>query len=370
MVRAWEPLRRYSLARLSQDQLAGHVQQHPGDAAAVQLLAERYLNAGSPAEAEQVIVRLLERDPENPQAWLLRSRAELDGGKPGQAFASLQVAMPFLQGSAEAHWRLGLLQERRGEELNAEAEFRRAVQLDPRHVGAHLRLAQSALAHRHYQPALEHLGQVVRREPKNAVALELLSITHRYLGNLPEAERHAREAVAAAPESPRVWLALGQVLQERAVPAALTEAEQAYLQALKLNKDLSEAHHQLGKIRFGRGEYAAAAAELQRSVDLQPLNRLPYPTLIQCYLRLGREERARKLRQEYEKVNEMDLSTAPLEYSIYAMPENTALRVRLAKLYLRYKRPDLAREQVERVLELNPGHGEALGLRDRLKNPK
>jgi hypothetical protein len=63
----------------------------------------------------------------------------------------------------------------------------------------------------------------------------------------------------------------------------------------------------------------------------------------------------------------MDLSTAPLEYQVWAMPENTAVRMKLARLYLRYKRPDLALTQVERVLEINPSHTEARGLRERLK---
>lgn len=366
-VRLWGPARLYWLTHQSQERLLTHVQNHPGDSEAVLLLAERYLQADKPGDAEQVLVRLLERDAENPRAWLLRSRAEFEGGKLAPAFGSLQVAMPFLQDNAEAHHRLGLLLERRGDEQAAEAEFRRAVQLDPQHTEAHLRLGQSALAHRHYQPALEHLQTVVRKEPRHSTALEMLSITHRYLGNLDEAERYARASLSTIPGSSRVWLTLGQVLHEKATLESLTEAERAYREALKLEPTLSEAHHQLGKICFDRGEYPEAAAELQRSIDFQPLNRLPYPMLIQCYLRLGQEDRAHKVRREYEKVNEMDLSTAPLEYSIYAMPHNTALRIRLARLYLRYQRPDLARDQVERVLQQNPSHKEALQLAAKLK---
>jgi hypothetical protein len=64
----------------------------------------------------------------------------------------------------------------------------------------------------------------------------------------------------------------------------------------------------------------------------------------------------------------MDLETAPLEYSVWAMPDNTALRVRLARLYMRYRRPDLALTQVERVLELNPNHAEARRLRQQLSS--
>lgn len=369
IVRLWAPLRTHWLRKLPVERLAAHMKDHPGDLEAVLLLARKHLAAGHAGDAEQVLRSFLERDAGHPEAWLLRSQAELEGGKLAPAFASLQVALPYLQHSGEAHFRLGLLRERRGDEQAAEAGFRRAVQLSPRHAGAHLALGRSALAHRHYQPALEHLETVIRMEPRNAAALELLSIAHRYLGSLPEAERYARAAQAVDPGSARTWLTLAQALQEQATPAALAEAEQAYREALKREPKLSEAHHQLGKIRFVKGEYALAASELQRAINLQPLNRLPYPTLIQCYLRLGQDQRAQQTRQAYERVNEMDLSTAPLEYSIYAMPHNTALRMRLARLYLRYQRPDLAREQLAKVMEQNPSHSEARKLHRQLETP-
>ena len=76
---------------------------------------------------------------------------------------------------------------------------------------------------------------------------------------------------------------------------------------------------------------------------------------------------AERLGIEYRKIDEMDLATAPLEYSVWAMPDNTALRMRLARLYVRYHRPDLALTQVERILELNPNHAEARRLHEELK---
>jgi Tfp pilus assembly protein PilF len=275
--------------------------------------------------------------------------------------------MPFLNQNAEAHWRLGLLLERRGDEARAEAEFRRAVALDDRHAGARLELARGSLSERHYGEALKHLEVVARVEPENTAALEALALAHRGLGHLDQAERYAREEIRQAPRSSGAWRALAQVLRDRATPAALREAERAYRRAIELEPQSSELHEQLGMVYFSQGQVAQAAAELQRAIDLQPLNRLAYPTLMQCYRRLGQGARAGRLNAEYRKIDEMDLATAPLEYSVWAMPENTALRMRLAGLYLRYHRPDLALTQVERVLELNPNHDAARRLHERLK---
>jgi tetratricopeptide (TPR) repeat protein len=361
------PLRQRWLVQQPLVDLGNYVAARPADTPAALVLAERLLESGDPVRAEEVVVGHIQQDPTNPRLWLLRSQAEFEQGKLAPAYASLQVAMPFLDRSAEAHWRLGLLRERRDEEAAAEAEFRRAIELDPNHVGARLELARSALAHLHYSPALEHLEVVIRQEPENTQALEALALAHRYLGHLDEAEKYAREAVRLAPRAAGSWRALAQVLRDRATDASMGEAKQAYQQALERAPESSELHHELGMIYFGQGDFGQAAAQLQRSIDLHPLNRQAYPTLIQCYRRLGQHAAADRLAREYLHVEEMDLSTAPLEYQVWAMPENTAVRMKLARLYLRYKRPDLALTQVERVLEINPSHTEARGLRERLK---
>lgn len=365
---ARNPVRRYWLEHLPLPQLATYAANHAEEADAALCLARRQLAAGSPDQAEPVLAGLTARDPGNGEAWLLRSRAEFEQGKVGPAYASVKVAMQFLRPSADAHWRLGLLLERRGDEREAESAFRRAVEIDPNHPGARMELARESLARRHYAPALEHLKGVLRREPRNSRALALLSTAYRNLGDLKQAEQHARAAVQAAPNEAGAWQALAEALHDQATEAATREAERAYRRALELEPGSSELHHQLGRIYFSRRDYAKAADELQRAIDLHPLNRLPYPTLIQSYLRLGQKARAANTLQHYEKVNEMDLSTAPLEYSVDAMPENTAVRVKLARLYLRYGRPDLASAQIDQVLALNPNHPEALRLCDQVKS--
>jgi len=361
------PLRRYWLARQPLAELTASVEADPADTTAALVLAERHLQAKEPVRAEEVLRRLVQGDPANARAWLLRSRAEFEQGKMAAAYASLNVAMPSLDRSAEAHWRMGLLLERRGDEARAETELRRSIALDPDHAPAHLELARWAFAERHYGEALRQLDRVIRRDPTNAEALEALSLAHRSLGHLDQAEQYAHEAVRLAPHSANAWQALGAVLKDRATPADLARAEPAFRQAVRLDPASSDLHDQLGQIAFSRGDYAGAAAELQRAIDLQPLNRLAYPTLMQCYRRLGETARADRLAVEYRKIDAMDLATAPLEYSVWAMPQNAALRLRLARLYRQYGRPDLALGQVERVLELNPGRSEAWRLREELK---
>ena len=345
------------------EQLAQQAADHPADREMLVLLAERSLAQREPARAEEAMRLLLEKDPGDARAWLLRSRAELDQNHLPQAYASVQVAKPLAAGNPEVPYVLGQILERQGDEQEAEARYRETVALDPTHTGARLELARFALAHRHYGPAREHLEAILKRIPTHVIALELLSNTLRFQGELPAAEKLARRATVLAPRSSRAWNALALVLQARALPAPLVEAEAAFRKVLELDSESADAHTQLGRLLFNRGDYRAAIRELESALRIHGLNRLPYPLLMQCYRRVGEPAKAAALQREYEKINDMDLATAPLEYSIYAMPDNVGLRLRLARLYATYGRPDLARDQVERVLRINPRQGDALRMK-------
>jgi thioredoxin-like negative regulator of GroEL len=120
-------------------------------------------------------------------------------------------------------------------------------------------------------------------------------------------------------------------------------------------------------LAFQRGEYEAARAEFEQVLRDYPLHKQSYPVLAQCYRRLRRPADAARVLKSYAALDTMDLDTAPLEYSLWAMPDNVALRVKLARLYVKYRRPDLAATQVALALETNPGYPDALRLQEELR---
>ena len=165
-------------------------------------------------------------------------------------------------------------------------------------------------------------------------------------------------------------LTLGEVLHLRGTPDALREAEQSFRQALRLDPGAWEVHQHLGQLLFTQGRYADAAAELEQALRSNDLNPVPYPTLMQCYLRLGRKAEVPRLQAKYRKIEEIDLSTGPLEYTVEAMPENTAVRLKLARLYKKFGRPDMALAQIDAVLKINPNLPEALRLQHEWKSAR
>lgn len=337
------------------------------DPVGITVLAERYLHGNRPADAERVLLPLLERQPEHSEAWLLRSRAEFAQSKFGPAYASLQVARAGLPPDAEIRYLMGQLQERRGNENAAEREYRAAIKLNPRHLGALVKLGRIELMHLQYGGALDHFKMAGTIAPQDPEVLQLLAQTQQALGNAEAAEAASREAVAAAPASGRAWYVLGEVLKTSVDPQRRDEAAAAFRKALDLDPKLVVAHHELGMLRFQANDLPGAIREFSTVLQKLPLHKQSYPILARCYLRLNKKQDADRVLKEYARLDAMDLDTAPLEYSLWAMPENVALRVKLARLYVKYGRKDLAAAQVALALEANPGNSGALKLREELQ---
>lgn len=331
------------------------------------VLAERYLAAGRPADAEGVLRPVLDRNQGLAAGWVLRARSELEQGKDGPAYASANVAAALAGPSAPTLTLLGLIEERRGNENGAEERYRAAIRQDSRSAEAHYRLGRLELSHANYGPAIADLEAARRTRPRDAEIIQYLAQAHQEVGQPQEAQRLAHEAVRLAPSSGAAWFVLGTVLKTDSDPGKRREAESAFGRAEALDPAPARARHELGSLLFQRGEYAAAAAELERAIQSQPLNKPSYPLLAQCYGRLGRPQDSARALREYHRLEEMNLDTAPLEYAIWAMPDNIALRLKLARLYLKYGRRDLAEMQVNLALEANPRNPEALELRARAR---
>lgn len=218
---------------------------------------------------------------------------------------------------------------------DAEAAYRRVLDLDPANVAAHNNLGnvlfvlgRAAEAEPHYRRTLElmpevavvhdHLGKVLvaQGRPEEAErcyrrACELapdLAEAHADLANLlanrgriEEAERAFRRAVAHNPANAEWLNSLGAV---SAMLGRREEAHQNFLQALALNPDLAEAHGNLGNSLKSLGRFEEAEQCYRRALALKPDFHVAHSNLIflldlleRCDAREQQEERARWYRQ-------------------------------------------------------------------------
>lgn len=118
-----------------------------------------------PAEAEALLRRALAEDMEVPAAWQVLGLIYLDSQRFEQAMASFAQVVIREPRNSRARNYLGVAIGQLGWFDGAEAEFRRAVELDPEYADAHFNLAYFALQRR--RPAVE----IARRHYLEAVKL-------------------------------------------------------------------------------------------------------------------------------------------------------------------------------------------------------
>ena len=138
-----------------------------------------------------------------------------------------------------SHVRRGIALEQAGEIREAIAEHEKALQIDPKHVQAHI---------------------------------NLISLYGR-LGEVTKAEEHYRAAVSLNPNQADAHYNYG-VLRMRQKRYA--EAEPAFRRALEINPSHAEAHHNLGYLFEQQARTDEAFHEYQQAIASQPNYRLAH----------------------------------------------------------------------------------------------
>lgn len=178
-----------------------------------------------------------------------------------------QRAVDLAPDDAMARYYLGLFRLRTREPVPAEAEFRRSLALDARHIDTHFMLGlaleqqgktEAALA-AYERAAVVAADRGERYAPPHLYAGRLLY----GIGRFADSIVHLRDAVQADPESAEAWFQLGKSLEQT---GAATEAESAYRKALAQNPGDKSVRYRLMHlyVRTGRSE---AAAEQRRALN-------------------------------------------------------------------------------------------------------
>jgi Flp pilus assembly protein TadD len=186
-------------------------------------------------------------------------------------------------------------QFRRYEE--AEAAYRKAIEVDPQYAYAWVRLgdllrkqlARLAEAEAAYRTAIEI-------DPRHAVAWIRLGIVLHDRGRLADAEATYRKAIELDPQYAFAWNRLGRVLRDL---ARLTEAEVAYRKAVAVDPQYAFAWSRLGVVLDDLGRFAEAESAYRRATDLDPTNGRYWNSLAWCCyqnhdLELATEDAARR----------------------------------------------------------------------------
>ncbi|HUN51734.1 MAG TPA: tetratricopeptide repeat protein [Candidatus Sulfotelmatobacter sp.] len=215
---------------------------------------------GQMAEAEASIRRFVALRPRDPDAHNQLGLLLFDMHQFAAAAAAFTVALGCRPDYADTFIYLGEVHARRRKLDLAEANYRRALELDPHSLLAHNRLAVLLTFRGRPAEAAALLEDVLSRHPDaEPIKLRLGGIWCE-MGRLADAERIARAVLAQSPRSASAHTLLGRVQECLGNDAAAAEA---YIAALRYHQAWAAAW--LGVIRMHRRGIAAAGAYLAQA---------------------------------------------------------------------------------------------------------
>lgn len=202
----------------------------------------------------QILSRQFPHDPEVLYV-LTHAYSDLSTRSAQELAMTAPTSIPGLEMDADAS-------EQQGKWDQAEKDYRKILEQNPRYPGIHFRLARLLLSKPNPAPdfaeqAKKELQQELEIDPANAGAEYVLGELARQAQDLPEAVKHFSKATELEPNFADAYLGLGMSL-------------------------------------LAQKNYADAVAPLEKAVKLQPANPAGHYSLATAYARTGRKEDAER----------------------------------------------------------------------------
>jgi tetratricopeptide (TPR) repeat protein/predicted AlkP superfamily phosphohydrolase/phosphomutase len=242
--------------------------------------------------------------------------------------------------SPEIHNNLGRTLANQGKLNEAEAEFHKALALNPNDADALLNLATVAALRGSPARAEQLVKQALAANPDHTLALARLAELRRDAGDLPEAARLFREALKLDEVNPDLYLGLGDVLQRS---GQYKDAEAAFRRVLELDPDSFAANYNLGVTALQQQQADAAIASFQKALSLNG----EHPLAAATWNNIGTAELDRGNRAA---------AMAAFEKSVALSPPVFEARFNLGSMYLEDGRLDDAIRLLEEGAKLQPNH--------------
>jgi tetratricopeptide (TPR) repeat protein len=280
----------------------------PNDADAHYRLALTYLKLGGRTNLQQMfgeLSRTVELDKTNQDAQLKLGELFLLGNEPTKAREQADIVLVSAPQNTEGLILRGrsLINEKRYQE--GVAELKKAIELDPKNMRTYIELAQAYMFSKDPDAAEAALKQALAIDPRSIEILVALGDFRVSTGKPDQAETIYKQVLDIAPEKEDIYLKLASFYQLYSKWAEV-EATLQKLAALKPHDEKPHIH--LGDFFTWLGQRDKALASYQRATEINASSTVARDKLIAHYLDSGKlEEAATRTKARLEK-NDKDLS--------------------------------------------------------------
>ena len=225
-------------------------------------IATEYSRAGDANEAVRVVEAAIEAEPRRSEAFERLVKLYDQRGDPER---SIQTVLSWSQ-RIPGDVRLGqfLMSQNRFDE--AEAHFRRGLEIEPQSAASHVQLGNLRRRRGEFAESVEHYRRAVDIAPEYVDAFVKLGQTLSAGGDASGALVHLQRAVSLDPASGPAHAELGMVLARTGDYEAASAQFEA---ALVADSTSSRAHWGMGRVRESQGDLAAAAAHYRTSAGIR-----------------------------------------------------------------------------------------------------
>jgi Flp pilus assembly protein TadD len=211
-------------------------------------------------ESRRLCAALLEHRPGEARAMCLMASIAADLGQADEGLRWVQRAAIADPASASPHYVAGRLWQGAGRLSEAEASYRRAVELLPEHARAHNNLGSVLHMQGKLEAALVAYRRALDLDPNLPQANQNYASIVRDADALARAAEDYRRHTLANPNDALAFNDLGNTLREL---GRHDEALAAYGRALALNPQLAQAHFSRAFVHLLLGEYAQGWKEYE-----------------------------------------------------------------------------------------------------------
>lgn len=234
--------------------------------------------AGKNREAANLYNEIINADPGHAMAYHNLGLILMSTAGPGPAVPLLWYATQVQPDLADARNSLANALQRVGRKEEAEAAFRKAIELDPLSAMFHFNLANLLASMNRHAEAEQIFRKAIDLEPNYVEAYNNLSNILRNLDRRDEALQVLSRALEITPNFALAHNNIGNIKRDL---DQLRDAEESYRAAIQSEPDLAIAHFNLGNVLRDTGRTAEAAKSFRRAIDLNPSHADAYRHLVQ-----------------------------------------------------------------------------------------
>ena len=205
--------------------------------------------------------------------------------------------------------------------------------------------------------ALQHRGQVINKAEANALLSRAWGIlTNVYIPRTEESQRQARlfveKAIAIDPESSDAHYALGYILSYQ--HKDLIGAQQEFQEALRLDRNNTKVHSELGALFMHLGDFVKAAKEYEEALRLWRGEKIIFGIDFTDSIRMNLAEAYERLGKQAQQQGDFEAAVSYFRKAIQLVPGGFGGHLLLGDVLLENGKLDAAIEEYRTAVRLHP----------------